>query len=251
MHTTMRTLILGAFMSLAPGLHAQTNSTADPVMDTAAILIMDRMADMIGSLHSCSFDLHVSQDLQDPDHGMITRFTDHQVFMTGPDRMHVNSIGERAHKGYWYNGWQVAYYNFTENNFGFMEAPANIIAMIDEVHHDYGVDFPAADFFYPTFTDDLIAQSTRIDYLGTVQRDGRECFRIVATGKAQTVQLWIANDATFLPVHFIITDHAAGNTQYEGAFTHWVLNPDIPDQLYEFMPPPGAARVTVMPRKSK
>jgi hypothetical protein len=163
----------------------------------------------------------------------------------------VNSIGERAHKGYWYNGWQVAYYNFTENNFGFMEAPANIIAMIDELHHDYGVDFPAADFFYPTFTDDLIAQSTRIDYLGTVQRDGKECFRIVATGKAQTVQLWIANDAAFLPVHFIITDHTTGEPQYEGAFANWVMNPDIPDRLYEFMPPPGASRARILPRNTK
>lgn len=244
-------ILTSLFILTASNMVQAQNATTSGTLDTAAILIMDRMADMIGSLHSCSYDLHVSQDVQDPDHGVITRFTDHQVFMTGPDRMHVSSIGERAHRGYWYNGWQVAYYNFTENNYGFVEAPENIIAMIDEIHHDYEIDFPAADFFYPTFTDDLIAQSTRIDYVGTVQRDGKECFRIVARGKAQTVQLWIANDATFLPVHFIITDHATGNTQYEGAFANWVMNPDIPDQLYEFMPPPGAARVTMVPRTTK
>lgn len=244
----MRIPTFAILIGLTTAVQAQTSSIAPPLMDTAAILIMDRMADMIGSLHTCSFNLRTGQDVQDPDHGTITRFTDHEVYMTGPDRMHVNSIGEAAHKGYWYNGWQVAYYNFTEHNYGFMEAPENIIATIDELHHRYGLDFPAADFFYPTFTDDVIAQSTSIRYLGTTHMDGKECFRIVAHGKDQSVQLWIANDAAFLPVHFIITDHTQNNAQYEGAFANWVMNPDIPEQLYEFMPPPGAAQVTIVPR---
>ena len=156
----MRAFLTTLVIALASAAQAQQGATPATTIDTAAILITDRMADMIGSLHSCSYDLRTIQDVQDPDHGIITRFTDHEVYMTGPDRMHVNSIGEEAHKGYWYNGWQLAYYNFTENNFGFVEAPGNIMATIDELHHRYGIDFPAADFFYPTFTDDLIGQST-------------------------------------------------------------------------------------------
>jgi hypothetical protein len=236
-----------AVTSMSP-LVAQQQGTPPAAVDNPAILVLDRMSDMIGSLSSVSYTLTVVHDVTDPEYGTIARLATHRVYMTGPDRMHVNSVSEGGRRGYWYNGQQVVYYNFAENNYGVMDAPDNILDAIEEVHQRYGVDFPAADFFYPAFTDDLIAQSTRIDYLGTVQVDGRECFRIVAHGADQTVQLWIANDATFLPMKFIITDHTRGNAQYQGTFTDWVVNPDLPDQLYEFSPPPGASPVRILPK---
>jgi len=226
---------------------ARSGAGSAPLVDTAAILVLDHMSDMIGSLSSVTFSLSVTRDVQDPDYGTIARLATHQVYMTGPDRMHVNSIGDKGHSGYWYNGAQVVYYSFTENNYGVMDAPNGTIAAIDDIHRRYGVDFPAADFFYPSFTDDLITQSTRIDYLGIVQLQGRECFRIVARGTNQTVQLWIANDATFLPAKFIITDHTKGNAQYQGTFADWAINPDVPTPLYEFRPPPGASLVRILP----
>lgn len=229
-----------------PPLEARQQGSLPSAADNPAILVLDRMSDMIGSLSSVSYSLQVVQDVQDPDHGTIARLATHQVYMTGPDRMHVNSVGDRSHRGYWYDGARVVYYNFTENNYGTMDADGDIITTIEEVNRRYGVDFPAADFFYPTFTDDLIAQSTHIDYLGTVLLGGRECFRIVARGTEQTVQLWVANDATFLPMKFIITDHTQGNAQYQGTFTDWALNPDLPETLYQFTPPPGAALVRIL-----
>jgi hypothetical protein len=243
-------LLIALLFGLTTVVFAQPDGIVSSGADTAAILVLDRMSDMIGSLTSCSYTLRTSHDVQDPDHGTITRLDEHKVYMTGPDRLHVNSTGEKGHRGYWYNGSQVSYYSFTENNYGFMEAPDNIMATIEEVHTKYGVDFPAADFFYPTFTDDLIEQSSRIDYLGTVQIKDQECFRIVARGKDQSVQLWIANDATFLPMKFIITDHTQGNAQYHGTFADWEINPDLPMQLYEFNPPPGASRLRIIPRTS-
>ncbi len=219
------------------------------IADTSALIVLDRMADMIGSLHSCSFTLRVGQDEADPSLGNLSRFSDHHVYMTGPDRMHVNTVSEKSHRGYWCDGEQIGYYNYSENNFGTIEALSTIIASIERLHQDYGVDFPAADFFYPTFTDDLIAQSTHIRRLGNVRMDGRDCFRVATKGPKISAQIWIANDATWLPVRFIFTDHTRGNSRYEGAFADWELNPDIPDQIYAFEPPPGASPVRILPRQ--
>jgi hypothetical protein len=223
-------------------------STDSTHIDAAAVLIMNRMVGLIGSLTSVSYILHTSNDVQDPDYGTIARFGTHQVSMTGPDQMLVNTVNDQRHVGYWYDGQQVVYYSFTDNTYGVMDAPDNIMATIEQIHAEYGVDFPAADFFYPSFTDDLVDHSTRIDYLGIVQMEGKECFRIVARGKDQTVQLWIANDAAFLPVKYIITDHTKGNAQFQGTFTEWRLNPDIPEAFYEFSPPPGASPLYILPR---
>jgi hypothetical protein len=244
-----RIVILAALclgLPRAAPLAAGQQGAAPPALDTAAVLILDRMSEMIGSLTSVSYTVTVIRDVQDPDYGTIARLLTNQVYMVGPNQMHVNSVGEKGRRGYWYNGTQVVYYNFAENNYGTMDAPDNIIDAIDEVSRRYDVDFPAADFFYPAFTDDLIGQSTRIDYLGTVSLGGKECFRIVARGAEQTVQLWVANDATFLPAKFIITDHTQGNAQYQGTFTDWTINPDLPAQLFEFTPPPGASLVRIL-----
>ena len=240
---TIRSIFSATLLIVVGGVQGQA-----PVLDTAAILILDRMSEVIGSLYSCSYTLHSAESVDDQDHGRITLFHDHQVYFTGPDRMHVNSTGDKGHAGYWYDGDQVVYYSFTENNYGFMEAPETIIETIDEINYRYGVDLPGADLFYPSFVDDLISQSDRIHYLGTSRLNGQECYRIVAHGKQQSVQLWVANDATFLPKRFVITEHTDRGAQYSGAFADWVLNPDIPEAIYEFMPPPGASQIRIKPR---
>jgi hypothetical protein len=105
----------------------------------------------------------------------------------------------------WYDGKEFAIYDFEERNYGIVLPPSTIIATIDSIHTHYGLDFPAADFFYPAFTDDLIESSDRIEYLGQAIIDGLECFQIIAQSKTMTTQIWIRNDAYNLPVKYVIT----------------------------------------------
>ena len=53
--------------------------------------------------------------------------------------------------------------------------------MIDTVNKMYGIDFPAADFFYPSFVDDLLAESKTLMYLGMTKVDGKDCYHIAGT----------------------------------------------------------------------
>ena len=55
--------------------------------DTLAILIIDRMADVIGDLESCSFKLNTASDMTDPSNGLVKYFSDYEVYMDGPDKM--------------------------------------------------------------------------------------------------------------------------------------------------------------------
>jgi hypothetical protein len=243
----MRTIILSAVLLLgvvAP-LHAQTSAT-DPV----AITILDRMALNIGALHACSFHLEAAHDVFDADAGtLVKRHDAHDVSMVGPDKMLVNSTGDGGHRAYWYDGTSVVTYSFDENNFGRVAAPPTILGAIDSLHRGYGIDFPAADFIYPTFVGDLIAQSDRITFLGTVRLGDKECLHIVARGADQDVQLWIANDPATLPVKFIIRDKRKDQpTEYEGVFSGWQLNPDLPATMFGFTPPPGAREVRMLAR---
>lgn len=239
----MKKLLIGSIIVLfAIGTNAQATK-----YDPTAVLILDRMSDVIGALHSCSYKTNASHDEFVPEYGIIKQFVNSEVHMVGPDKMVVNFWGPSGHRQCWYNGDQFAFYNYDENNYGMVDAPATIIATIDSIHQYYNVDFPAADFFYPAFTDDLIESSDKVVYLGTTNLNGKECFHIAAMSKVTNTQIWISNDAYMLPVKYVIDYYTiADSPQYETTFSDWQINPEIPDVVFDFLPPPGATKVRIM-----
>ncbi len=227
-------------------------SAQGPGNDPAAVQILDHMSAVIGELGSCSFTLNVSRDVNDQDLGLVKHFGVDEVHMLGPDKMVINSRSDSGHKGYWYDGKTVIYYSYDENNYATVKAPDTILETIDAIHRDYGVDFPAADFFYPKFTDDLIDNSDKVVFLGKKNVEGRDCFHILAIGKSMSIQLWIEDDALNLPVKFSIAYYDQRNTpQYEATFSNWEINPELPAAIFEFMAPQTAAQITLVPKTGK
>jgi hypothetical protein len=240
---SMKKLFFGLFWTaLTLGLSAQGGK-----IDSVAVLLLDRMTDVIGDLGSCSFKLNTSYDSPDPGLGLIKQSGSYEVYLTGPDKMLVNSVGPQGHRQFWYNGSQLSYYSYDENNYAILDAPPTILQTIDSVNKSFGIEFPAADFFYPTFTDDLIANSDQITYLGQSQILGKNCFHIMATGRETTIQIWISSDAFNLPLRYVIVSrNLNGNPQYEGTFSDWQINPDLPPSMFNFLPPPGATKIRMV-----
>lgn len=211
------------------------------------------MSDVIGELKSCSFQVEVVHDVADRGSGLLlTQFVEHSVYMVGPNKMTIDSRLDSGRRGYWYDGDTMTYYSYSENNFGRVEAPKTIIAAIDAINRDYGVDFPAADFFYPTFTDDLIEESDSVQYVGLKDIDGRSCFHIVATSASRRTQLWISNDVFKLPLRYAVTHLDQKELpRYMATFSDWKLNPDLPESMFEFTPPQSANELTLVPKSKR
>ena len=215
--------------------------------DSVAILIIDRMTDVIGGLESCSFKLNVANDVQSSSKSYVKYFTDYEIFLFGSDKMMINCRGYRGHRKFAYNGDQLAYYSYDENNYGMIPVPNTLIRMIDSVNQKYDIDFPAGDFFYPAFTDDLLNQSDSLRYLGMEKSGAREYFHVVSYGKEKNMQFWISNDSYNLPARFVITyNQKPGSPQYMAIFSDWQINPNLPSAMFDFQPPPGATRLRIM-----
>lgn len=244
----MKKLFLYACLTF-PSIAAFAQTTKN---DSIAVLILDRMTDVIGDLGSCSFTLNTSFDTHDQANGLVKSFQTDEVYMVGPDKMLVNSKGQKGHREYWYNGLQLAYYSHSENNYSMLDAAPTILETIDKISSKYGIEFPAADFFYPTFTDDLIENSDHITYIGKSKINGLECFHILASNKEVNIQVWVGNDAYNLPQKLlIIYKSMEGSPQYEATFSNWQINPDLPAAMFNFLPPPGAAKIRIMARNER
>ncbi len=245
----MRPIVLFSSFILMATIAAHA---AEPVNDAGAVQLLDRMSTVIGDLSSCRYTLTVSHDVVDQDHGPITKHAVHEVMMVGPDKMLVQSRLDDSHRGYWYNGKTITYYSYDENNYAIVKAPDSILETIDKIHNDYGVDFPATDFFYPTFVDDLIDHSDEIRYVGKKVVSCKNCFHILAKSKGQRTEIWIADDAFNLPVMYsIASGDDKGAPRYVATFSDWQLNPELPLVLFDFSPPRSAVEITLVPKSGQ
>ena len=238
-------ILISAFFASTLGLISQ-----DQDVDPVAVQILDRMSDVIGELTSCSFRLSTEVDQTDYQHGMVKVFDFHEVHFVGPDKMLINSRGKSGHRGFWYNGSTVTYYSYDENNFGIIDAPGDIVSTMDSINLTYGIEFPAADFFYPTFTDDILDNFDKVKYLGNRWVEGKVCFHILADSEETSVQIWVADDAFNLPVKLVIMyKDEQPASQYQATFSRWEVNPDLPSTIFEFTPPHQANQVTMVPKQ--
>ena len=238
----MKKIFLVFLLTIPTRLFAQQS-----IYDTTAISLLDRMGSVIGDIQSCSFTLNTSSDVIDIELGLIKHFTLNKVYLVGPDKMLVDSRGEKGHRGLWYNGEQLVFYSYSENNYAVIDAPPTIISTIDTVNKTYGIDFPAADFFYPTFTLDLIDNNDEIILVGKSTINNTECFHIVARNNYMSTQIWISDDALFLPVKMVVVDYnEMPNAQYEATFSNWKINSEYPDAMFDFTPPPSANKVRLL-----
>lgn len=215
-------------------------------IDSTAIFILDKMSDIIGDLESVSFNMESSIDQFDSTNNIETLYSQSNVKMVGPDKLLAITNGDRGNHGFWYNGSYLSYYSYDENNYVTLEAPDNILVMIDSMHMAYDFKFPAADFFYPSFTDDIMQQFDTVKYAGKRMVDGQECFYITGNNTDTSVQLWVSNDSYILPKKIVIIYKNEGNRRYEATFTNWELNPNIPVSIFEFIPSPNSKLISIM-----
>jgi len=139
-----------------------------------------------------------------------------------------------------------------KNQYGQVDASMSLVEMIDTVNKLYGIEFPAADFLYPSFVDDILFESKELVYLGLTKVDGKECYHIAGRADDKTFQFWISDDAFTLPVKMVIVyTNQEMRPQYEAVLTDWQVNPTLPDAIFDFSPPLKATRVKLVPLTHK
>lgn len=240
----MKHISLCLLFTLSLSGFAQTTKNIDPV----AISLIDKMGSVIGGLEACSFDLNVSHDSQNLNGLWERNFDSNEVFFRGPDRMAIHSTGDKGNMGYWYNGARLTWFSFDENNYVTIPAPETIIKTIDSVNSVFGMRFPAADLFYPSFGDDLLEEFDTIVYNGIKKVQGVDCYHIIAENNSMNFQLWVENGAFYLPRKFMIFRKGSDPELTEGTFENWDTNPSLPDEIFEFTPPANSNLISIMPK---
>ncbi len=227
-----------------------TNNNQDGVYDTRAVESLDAMTEVIGKLNSCSYTLntYVSEKDDAGEPGIFTNEND--VYLRGPDKMHVRVKGTKGEYGYWYDGSNLSFYSYDKDTYDTVDAPDRIIDAIDFLNHKYGIDFPASDLFYPTLTDDILEHFSTVLFFDSITIDEKSCVLVEGTNEKNVMQMWI-EESTNLPYKILLAGRSDEGNYYEGIFTHWKIDPRLPDILFEFEPPSNSTRVHIKEKSKK
>jgi hypothetical protein len=226
--------------------------TARSRFDTVAVSILDHMSEMIGQLSSCSATVKSNYDVSSRELGLIKHSDIEHVYIGGPDKLLVRSEGDKGNRSLYYNGQTLSYYSMDKNHYARIKAPGSVMDMIDNMNKDYGIVFPIADFLYPGFVDDILADANNLVLLGMTKVDGKDCFHIAGSSKDKTFQFWIADDPFYLPVKLVIVNTAKPmNPQFEATYCDWQINPNLPAGIFEFKAPPNAMKIKMAQLSAK
>jgi len=227
---------------LCATVYAQTTK-----IDTVAVFVLDRMSAMIGDLNACSVAIKSNYDINSREFGLVKHSDEQQLYLHGPNKLFVSSEGDKGSHNLSYNGSTLTYYSHDKNQYGQIAIQAPVMSMIDSVSKVYGIIFPAADFFYPTFVDDILADAKSLAFIGITKVGDKDCYHIAGTAKDKTFQFWISEDAFYLPMKMVIVYTGKPNSpQFESEFSNWQVNPDLPDALFEFTAPPQAKKIKLI-----
>ncbi len=213
-----------------------------PVADTMPIFIMNRAMEGLQNLTSCSFTVYTNYDVYSESFGNVEHSQKQEIILKFPNKFKINSKGDRGHNALFYDGKTLTYYSFLKNHYAQNDFKKTILELIDTLHRSHSIDFPAGDFFYPDFLEDLLATKPNLTMLGLTEIYGKQCFHIAGKNDEMAFQFWIEDGIILLPIKMqIIYLKEDGMPRYEAYYTDWRFNEAYNDAIFSFKVPPKAS----------
>ena len=213
------------------------NSSGDGEYDSRAVDTLDKLTETIGGLNSLSYTI---ESYSSDEEGNVTKKTS-DAYLKGPNKLFIDNRGPQGTKNFWYNGDTFSYFLFDKNEYDILDAPENTLAVIDSIHSTYGIYFPAADFLYPTLTDDVLSNYDQLLYYGEEKVDGVDCIVLEASNENNIVGIWIEKESN-LPHKMTVESLTNENKYYEAVYINWRKDPKLLDIMFEFQAPSNSVQ---------
>lgn len=230
---------------------AQTPGTAAPTRDKQVMSILKRMADFLSHAQRFSVMVDIGFDVVQ-DAGEKLEFGEtRKIVVRRPDHARIDiTKRDGATSGFIFDGKEIAVFNTRENVYATAARPGTLDEAIDYFINDLDMRFPLAELFSSKLAETLQDKVRAASYVEQASIAGVPCDHLALRGDQADVQLWIAQGDQPLPRRLVITyKNDVGQPQFWAQFSEWNLSPDVPDSLFTFTPPEGAAKIAFTARK--
>ena len=241
---------LGALaLSATVATEAQAQTLA---VDPAAVKILKRMTDYLGSLQQ--FSVHtqntVEELLDTGQRGDIDVAA--TVSIKRPNKLHAERKGELISQAFYYDGKTLTLYNPSDKVYATEPVPGTIENALDFARESLGLIIPASDLIYRDAFRLLMQYVTFATVVDQAVIGGVKCDHLVFSGPGVDFQVWVAATGRPLPRKYVVTDPGiAGRLSVTSVMSDWNVAPALADARFAFAPPRGVNRITFMPVETR
>lgn len=242
------------------GVIAGALTCATPVPRMVAALETDPGADRIfhasckylADAKSFGVKVEVWKDEMLPDGPKIQTTRTLEVQEQRPDQLRIEVHSPHESRGFWYQKKSLTMLDRDTNLYGVMEVPENVDKTLDAVEDRFGIEIPLGDVLVADPYRSMMDNMETAEDLGKATVLGVVCNHLAFTGANADCQVWIADGAKPLPRKVVINfKNKAGSPQVTQIFSDWDLVSPISDSVFAFVPPDGANKIVVNPRKAE
>jgi outer membrane lipoprotein-sorting protein len=235
MHHMRRKLKSIIGLALTATILGACSTQSTKYLDADAIAALDNLTATMGELESCSFTLQtteISIETGSPE----ASFKKTDAYLNGPSQMYFYTENNKGRRGVWYNETELSVFMFDDNTFQTIAVPERLMQVIDSLNGNFKMEFPAADFFYPSLADDVIQNSDSVFLLENKTIDGVDHLQVMAFNGKNEVYI-IIDSETYLPKQLEIYGKGEKlGESYISTLSNWRINPNLPESLFQFSP---------------
>ena len=254
----MRQVWLGVMLAWALTLllmsapvHAQETSVANPELEEQAMAVLQRMAAFLSQAQRFSVTIDIGFDAVQ-DSGQKIEFGEtRQVVLRRPDHLRIDATKRDGSKSVLlFDGKDMTVVHPQENVYATVAKPGSVDEAVAYFVHDLGLRLPLAELVNSQLAQRLPEQVRVADYVESSSIAGVPCDHLALRGDEADLQVWVAQGEQPLPRRVVITYRRAdGRPQFWAQLSDWNLSPEVPDALFAFTPPTGAAQIAFSPQQ--
>ncbi len=234
---TWRTaLVLAALSPLIPGTVLGQEKAPVPATAPAKIMeqgALDLVKKMSAKLASTPAFLVRTRSMSEAPGGtgqFLTFFTESVVAVKRPNKLSAEIRGDAPPFNFYFNGEKMTAYEPNHKFYATTDAPKTLDILL-----------PFEDVLYSDPYAVLTKDATSAFYAGYSVLRGARCEHVAITAPGIEGQIWI-DAKTDLPCMIAGTlPNVQGAPRFMVEFHDWKLNPELPEKLFTFVKPDGAA----------
>lgn len=253
-----RLLVLGLFAaSLAPllahsqGAPAGAAAPTPRAIDPAAVQALKDMGTFLQGLKRFRVSTELTGERVLADGQKLQHTAAAEIDVARPDRIRARMHSARSERVLIYDGKTVTLYTPAQKYYSTVEFAGTIAQLIGRLEETYGVQVPLSDLFLwgtPAAPLDRIesAMNAGQDFVGDDLCD-HYAFRQAGADW----QIWIKAGSKPLPRKIVVTNRADEARPQSVSLIAWNLKPGFTDAAFRFVPPKGATKIDIVPRKAR
>lgn len=236
---------------ISPVSSARDRETAGPNVDAEAMNSIERMSEFLARTKQFGVTVDIGYDVVQ-EWGQKIEFGETRVVtVRRPERLRIETTNrDGSVSSVVFDGREIAAFDLKDKVYATVARPGSLDDAIAYFVDDLGMRLPMAAILQGRIAQDAKGWAREVHYVEVSTIAGVPCDHVALHGDWEDVQLWIARGDRPLLQRIVITyTRAEGKPQFWAQLGNWNLSAEVPDSVFAFTPPAGAAKIPFKPRR--